>query len=184
MEKRKMIKIKRLVFTVLLLHTALYAVVDIQKYIERTPKVEDKKVHWVFEFKNKDKEGYLLTIVSGTELIADELYVLPARDGNDGQIRINIDSGLNPALKDTRILLRDKKNKIVKAWYIPSKIGAIFVSYEKGKLTPQRSGTLQGLYASKTTSGLPVTGNVKQNDIESLYPDDVIKFIKEKVKNV
>ncbi len=174
-----MLKIYHFMFAALFAHMTSYAVIDIEKYLERTPKVADAKQDWVLEFKNKDGEGYLLTIISGGDVIAERLSVLPAKSSSDSFIRVSQASGLNPSIEPTYILLESKAKKNAHAWYIPSGASKIFVSYQGGNLTTQRSGALQGVYASNTTSGLPLKDNVKQSSVQKVDVTGVRKIVDE-----
>ena len=178
-----MIKISKIIFVLLFFLPSIVPNVtraDIEKYLERTSKVENKNQDWIFEFKNKDKQNYLLTIFNNGRVIVDEMSVLSAKGSKDSDfsyIRINSASGFKPSVGPTFIILRNKKNTSAKAWQVESS-KQIFISYEKEVLVPQRDSFINKLFSKTTTSGLLIKDNVKDKAIKQVDPDYVIALIK------
>ena len=136
-------------------------------------------ITWNFEFKNKEKKAFQLSLKNGKTIILDRYAIQPSKGSAEKDhfyLRLS-DLDLHKPVY-IAIFYPDKKGTD-HGFLIQGKGKTEFLTYENGSLRPQ-SGT--GVFNKETQSGLNLKNNISDKDIAKLSYEKAMSYFNAPVK--
>ena len=136
-------------------------------------------ITWNFEFKNKEKKAFQLSLKNGKTIILDRYAIQPSKGSAEKDhfyLRLS-DLDLHKPVY-IAIFYPDKKGTD-HGFLIQGSGKTEFLTYENGSLRPQ-SGT--GVFNKETQSGLSLQNNISDKNIEKLSYEKAMSYFNALVK--